>query len=382
MKKSRLNAILAIMIFILAAQSTLWLSSPGDAAELHKSEDYTIKVEILTDRLSTPWGMAFLPDGSMLISERGGTLRRFVNGALTKPLRGVPAVVARGQGGLLDVAIDPDFAKNRFVYLSFSESGRGGAGTAVARGELKGLELQNTKVIYRQNIKSRTAHHFGSRLVFAADGTLFITHGDRGDSTRAQNPFDHAGSLIRINKDGSIPADNPFADGKQARAEIWSIGHRNMQGAARHPEAGDIWTVEHGARGGDELNRPEAGKNYGWPVISYGRHYSGLSIGEGYQKPGLEQPRYYWDPSIAPSGLAFYDGKLFEKWRGDLFVGSLKFQMLARLKMEGDRIIREERLLAGAYGRIRDVKNGPDGALYLLTDDDPGMLLRLTPSIE
>lgn len=375
-RRAVLWPLLGAFLFSLPAGQKTWAETAR-----HQTEDYDIDVEILTDKLDTPWGMAFLPDGSILITERDGTLRRFKDGTLTKPIGGVPNVAARGQGGLLDVAVDPDFNSNRLVYLSFSELGRGGIGTAVARGELKGLELQKVEVIYRQNIKSGKTHHFGSRLVFAKDGTLFVTHGDRGEGARAQDPFDHAGSLIRIAKDGAVPTDNPFADGKAALPEIWSTGHRNMQGATLHPESGAIWTVEHGARGGDEVNRPEPGKNYGWPVISYGRHYSGAKIGVGTAKEGLEQPRHYWDPSIAPSGLAFYDGTLFGKWRGDLFTGSLKFGMLVRLKIEDGRIVGEERMLKGAYGRIRDVRAGPDGALYLLTDDSDGMLLRLTPAL-
>lgn len=370
------------MIAIISAfMLSLFMHQPAHAqkAQIHPSLDYKIKVDVLTNKLDTPWGMAFLPDGSMLITERGGTIRRFQNGELTKPLKGVPKVATKGQGGLLDVTIDPDFETNNYVYLSFSEPGKKGAGTAVARGQLNGQTFENMTVIYRQNNKTRSGLHFGSRLVFAKDGTLFVTHGDRGKGKRAQDPFDHAGSLVRINKDGSIPLDNPFADGEKALPEIWSIGHRNMQGATTHPKTGDLWTVEHGARGGDEINKPQAAKNYGWPVISYGRHYSGLKIGEGTTKQGLEQPRYFWDPSIAPSGLAFYQGEAFEKWNGDLFVGSLKFQMLTRLKMQGDKIINEERLLAGEYGRIRDVRSGPDGAIYLLTDDEEGMLLKLTP---
>lgn len=373
--RERMSAI--ILAFILP----LLMHQPAHAQEtqIHPSQDYKIKVEVLTNKLNTPWGMAFLPDGSMLITERGGTVRRFNSGELTKPFKGVPKVASKGQGGLLDIAIDPDFASNNYVYMSFSEPGKKGAGTAVARGQLKGQTFENVTVIYRQNNKTRSGLHFGSRLVFAKDGTLFVTQGDRGKGKRAQDPFDHAGSLIRINKDGSIPLDNPFADGKKALPEIWSIGHRNMQGAAIHPKTGDIWTVEHGARGGDEINKPQAAKNYGWPVISYGRHYSGLKIGEGTTKQGLEQPRHFWDPSIAPSGLAFYQGEAFEKWNGDLFVGSLKFQMLTRLKMQGDKIVSEERLLAGEYGRIRDAKNGLNGELYLLTDDEEGKILKLTP---
>ncbi|MEP2944488.1 MAG: PQQ-dependent sugar dehydrogenase [Hyphomicrobiales bacterium] len=374
--RERMSAVILALILPLFMHQPAYAQEP----QIHPSQDYKIKVEVLTNKLNTPWGMEFLPDGSMLITERGGTMRHLNNGVLTKPIKGVPKVASKGQGGLLDVAIDPDFSSNNYVYLSFSEPGKKGAGTAVARGKFNGQTFENMTVIYRQKNKTRSGLHFGSRLVFAKDGTLFVTHGDRGKGKRAQDPFDHAGSLIRINKDGSIPPDNPFANGTKALPEIWSIGHRNMQGAAIHPKTGDIWTVEHGARGGDEINRPQAAKNYGWPIISYGRHYSGLKIGEGTTKQGLEQPRHFWDPSIAPSGLAFYQGEAFEKWNGDLLVGSLKFQMLSRLKMQGGKIVSEERLLAGTYGRIRDVNNGPDGAIYLLIDDDDGMLLKLVPA--
>ncbi|MEP1443568.1 MAG: PQQ-dependent sugar dehydrogenase [Hyphomicrobiales bacterium] len=344
------------------------------------SKDYELKIEVLSSKLDTPWALAFLPDASILITERDGNLRLFKDGALSKPLSGVPKVWARGQGGLLDVAIDPNFAENRWVYLSFSEAGEGGSGTAVARGQLNGLELQNTKVIYRQNIKTGTGRHFGSRLVFARDGTLFITHGDRGKRPRSQDPFDHAGSIIRINPDGTIPADNPFADGKKALPEIWSIGHRNAQGITIHPETGDIWTSEHGARGGDEINQPKAGKNYGWPIISYGRHYSGLKIGTGVARDGLEQPHFFWDPSIAPSSILFYQGDMFPQWKGDIFVGALGGELISRLSENDGQVAETERFLEGDVGRVRDIAEGPNGALYLITNSDSGYLLRVTPS--
>ena len=365
----RLCSIIALLFgFVLTAQ-----------ANPFPSKDYELKVDVLSNELDTPWALAFLPDGGILITERDGNLRLFKQGKLSKPLKGTPKVWARGQGGLLDVAIDPNFAENRWVYLSFAEAGDGGGGTAVARGQLNDLALKNTKVIYRQNIKTRAGRHFGSRLVFARDGTLFVTHGDRADRPRSQDPFDHAGSIVRINPDGSLPADNPFIDGKKALPEIWSIGHRNAQGITIHPETGDLWTSEHGARGGDEINQPKAGKNYGWPIISYGRHYTGGKIGIGVARDGLEQPQFYWDPSIAPSSILFYQGDLFPKWKGDIFVGALALQLISRLSENNGKVVETERLLEGEVGRVRDIAEGPDGALYLLTNADSGYLLRVTP---
>lgn len=363
-----------LVTFLLVSLYTL-----GFATEV-ESEKQSFKAEVLTNKLDTPWGMTFLPDETMLITERDGTLRKFNDGKLSSPLKGVPKVWANGQGGLLDVEIDPNFASNQFVYLSYSEAGNGGVGLAVSRSKLDGNRLKDTKVIFRQNKKSRRGLHFGSRLTFADDGTLFITGGDRGNGPRSQDPFDHAGKIVRINSDGTIPQDNPFADGKNALPEIWSLGHRNAQGASQHPQTGALWTVEHGARGGDEINQPQAGKNYGWPTISYGRKYSGGKIGIGTAKAGLEQPVYFWDPSIAPSGMTIYDGDLFKNWQSNIFVGALKFQMLVRLEFEGGKIVHEERLLEDKFGRVRDVTTGPDGAIYLLTNDGEGLLVRLSPT--
>ncbi len=347
------------------------------------SENLSFRYQILTDRLSHPWSLAFLPDGRMLVTERNGRLRLLDGqGRLDpKPIEGLPPIRQYGQGGLLDVAVDPDFSENHWLYFSYAEPGVGGYGTAVARGKLLGHRLEQVEVIFRMARKTDTRIHFGSRLVFDRQGDLFITLGERGDGMRAQDIDDHAGSVIRIHKDGRVPADNPFVGRADARPEIFSYGHRNLQGAALHPDTGRLWTHEHGPQGGDEINLPEAGKNYGWPVITYGVNYgSGTKIGEGTHKAGMQQPIYYWVPSIAPSGMAFYNGDRFKPWKGNLFVGSLKFQLLVRLELDGDRITHEERLLQDEFGRIRDVRQGPDGLIYLLTDEADGELIRLIPA--
>jgi glucose/arabinose dehydrogenase len=342
--------------------------------------DASIRAVTVARGLEHPWGLAFLPDGRMLVTEREGRLRVVApDGALSAPLTGVPRVFARGQGGLLDVALSPSFATDRLVYLSFAEPGEGGAGTAVARGRFTGSGLENTEVMWRQVPKTGGSNHWGSRLVFARDGTLYVTTGDRySERERAQDLSTTLGKVVRINADGTIPADNPFVKRGGARPEIWSYGHRNLQGAALHPATGQLWTVEHGARGGDELNRPQAGRNYGWPVITYGTDYSGLRIGEGTARAGLEQPLYYWDPVIAPSGAAFYTGDAYPGWRGSLFIGSLRPGALVRLTLDGDRVTGEQRYLRD-IGRVRDVVQGPDGLLYLLTDERDGKVLRLEP---
>ncbi|HXH04272.1 MAG TPA: PQQ-dependent sugar dehydrogenase [Candidatus Competibacteraceae bacterium] len=344
--------------------------------------DGAVRVETLARGLEHPWGLAFLPDGGMLVTERPGRLRRVEpDGRLSEPLAGLPPVFAQGQGGLLDVALSPHFAEDRLVYLSFAEPGEGGAGTAVARGRLGSGGLEGTQVIWRQQPKVGGANHFGSRLLFRPDGTLFVTLGDRyAYRERAQDLAVTLGKIVRINPDGSVPPDNPFVGRAGARPEIWSYGHRNIQAAALHPETAALWTVEHGARGGDELNHPEAGKNYGWPVITYGVDYSGLRIGEGTAKPGMEQPVYYWDPVIAPSGATFYTGAAFPQWQGSLLIGSLRPGLLVRLTFAGDRVAHEERYLAELGERIRDVRQGPDGRLYLLTDSRDGRILRLLPA--
>jgi len=340
-----------------------------------------VQAQTIAEGLEHPWGLEFLPDKRMLVTERPGRLRIVgTDGLLSEPLAGVPQVYASGQGGLLDVALSPTFASDRLVYLSFAEDGAGGAGTAVARGRLGERGLENTQVIWRQQPKVGGSNHWGSRIVFRPDGTLFVTLGERFSySERAQDLSATLGKVVRINPDGSAPRDNPFVNREGVRPEIWSYGHRNVQAAALHPETGQLWTVEHGARGGDELNHPEAGKNYGWPVISYGTHYSYLKIGEGTTKAGMEQPVYYWDPVIAPSGMAIYTGELFAGWKNNFLIGSLTPGGLVRLVMKNGKVEQEERYLGELRERIRDVRQGPDGSVFLLTDSGDGRILRVTP---
>ena len=343
-----------------------------------------VKLEIVAEGLEHPWGLAQLPSGDWLITERPGRVRILANGRLSDPLKGAPITEGFGQGGMLDVALDPNFSANGRVYFSFAHIENGRAGTAVARAELQetngAWQLANTTTLYSMTNKTSRGQHFGSRIVFQNEDTFWLTIGDRGNAKDAQDPLIAAGSILRLKTDGSIPEDNPFLGDSAFLPELWSIGHRNPQGAAKHPETGALWTVEHGARGGDEINQPAAGKNYGWPEISYGRHYSGLRIGSGTEKDGLEQPLYYWDPSIAPSGMAFYTGTLFPEWQGDVFVGALKFRKLVRLDLENGEIVGEEDLIADFGQRIRAVAQGQDGAIYILTDSPNGVLARLTPA--
>jgi glucose/arabinose dehydrogenase len=312
----------------------------------------------------------------MLVTERAGRLRRVeADGGLSSPIGGVPRVVAEGQGGLLDVALDPDFSRNRLLYLSYSEPADNGANrTAVARARLTGGALENLKVIFHQEPAVASRQHFGSRLVFDRAGNLFVTLGDRFiRRDEAQNPANQLGKLVRIRPDGSIPSDNPFAG-----SPLWSLGHRNVQGAALHPATGELWIVEHGPQGGDEVNIARAGRNYGWPVVTFGAEYvTGAKIGEGVRKSGMEDAVRVWVPSIAPSGMAFYTGERYPEWRGNLFVGALRGEMLVRLTLDGDRVVGEERISFKPEKRIRDVRQGPDGSLYLLTDVEDGEIWRL-----
>jgi glucose/arabinose dehydrogenase len=347
------------------------------------SEQATFELVTVTSGLEHPWGMAFLPDDGILITERPGRLRIVRAGVLDlEPIEGVPPVYASGQGGLLDIALDPAFASNQMIYLSYAAAGDGGNSTRVARARLEGGRLEDLEVIFVAEPLVRSSKHFGSRLAFDPQGHLFVTVGERGQGDRAQDPGDHNGSVIRLHPDGRVPEDNPYVAAAGARPEIFSYGHRNPQGLAIHPETGIPWLHEHGARGGDEVNVVRPGVNYGWPVVTYGIDYSGAPIGEGTHKDGMAQPIHYWVPSIAPAGMAFYDGEAFPEWRGDLFVGALRSQLLARLELDGEQVVAEERLLEGAIGRIRDVEVGPDGFLYLLTDESDGALYRLEPAAD
>jgi glucose/arabinose dehydrogenase len=344
-----------------------------------------VRIETVASGLDRPWALEFLPDGRMLVTEKPGRLRLVdAKGQLSKPVRGLPEVAARGQGGLLDVALDPGYASNGLIYWSYSEPREGGNGTAVARARLVTQgepRVENVQVIFRQQPTYDSHLHFGSRLVFAPDGKLFITLGERSHPetrVKAQDLSTTFGKIVRINPDGTIPKDNPFVGKEKALPEIWSYGHRNLQSAALDAQ-GRLWTVEHGPRGGDELNRPEPGKNYGWPVITYGLEYSGQQVGQGLTaQAGMEQPRYYWDPVIAPSGMALYTGERFPEWRGNLLLGGLVSEGIVRLVMDGDRVAAEEWIALDA--RIRDVKVGPDGAVYAITDQQDGKILRVLPA--
>ena len=359
-----------------------WLAAgpaPADDQRVYDSEVAQFIVVEVASGLRRPWGLAFLPDGDLLVTERGGRLRRVRNGVLeAAPIPGTPAVAASGQGGLLDIALHPEFDSNRWVYLSYS--GRQGrrSNTSVMRARYGPDGLTDQEVIFEANPSFRSSKHFGSRLAFGPDGLLYVTVGERGERWRAQATDDHYGSVLRLEDDGSPPPDNPYA-ADQGLPEIYSIGHRNPQGLAVQPGTGRIYAHEHGPRGGDELNLIEAGVNYGWPQASLGREYSGRRIPDGLDEPGIRQPLWHWTPSIAPSGMAFYDAEAFPAWRGNLFVGALKYELLVRLELVDGRVVHEERLLQRRLGRIRDVRVGPDGSIYLLTDERKGAIYRLAP---
>jgi glucose/arabinose dehydrogenase len=350
--------------------------------------DITLDVKVVAEGLENPWAFEFLPDNRILVTERSGNLRIIgEDGKLSAPAKGLPKVHFQGQGGLLDVALDPDYATNKVIYWSYAEPRQGGNGTALAKGVLtesaSGLSVEKVQVIFRQMPTFDSDYHFGSRIVFAPDGKLFLTLGERavpGAREKSQDLNTHFGKVVRLNPDGSVPDDNPFVGRADAKPEIWSYGHRNIQAAALDAD-GRLWTIEHGPRGGDELNRPEAGKNYGWPVITYGIEYQGPKIGEGItQKEGMEQPVYYWDPVIAPSGMIFYSGDLFPDWKGDIFVGGMGSMKLVRLKLENDRVVGEEWLLTDRNARFRDVKQGPDGAIYVIAEGANSSILRIAPA--
>ena len=378
-----MNILMSLPLRIVMLSVALFTSALAqDRPTVINSEKHSFRLVTLLPGLENPWSVAFLPDGRMLVTERAGRLRLVEQDFRLdpKPISGLPDVVSQGQGGLFDVVLHPEYAQNGWIYWAYNAPGAGGWGTALARGKLQGSRMTEVQVLFSMQPKTRSSQHFGGRIVFDRAGMLYLTLGDRGDKDRAQKLDDHAGSVIRLHDDGRVPADNPFAKRAGALPEKWTLGNRNMQGATLHPKTGELWTHEHGPQGGDEVNVMRSGLNYGWPVITYGVNYGfGTRIGEGQTKPGMVQPLHLWVPSIAPSGMAFVSGSRFPQWAGDLLVGAFRDQMLVRLVLDGEKVVREERLLKGLVGRIRDVRMGPDGLVYLLTDDADGALLRLEP---
>ncbi|MDR9759233.1 PQQ-dependent sugar dehydrogenase [Rhizobium redzepovicii] len=370
-----------ISAFQIAAALLLIGALSAGADDTVNTQDLAVRVDKLADGLEHPWAVEVLPDGAYLVTERPGRMRIVRDGKVSGPIGGVPKVSARGQGGLMDVALAPDFATSRKLYFTAAIANKQGSGTEAFSATLSADEkaLDAVTPVFTMQRFTTGNIQYGSRIAIARDGSLFISVGDRGDRDRSQDWRDDAGSIIHINADGSIPADNPFKDDGKALPEIWSKGHRNPQGITFDSKDGKLYTVEHGARGGDEINEPEAGKNYGWPIITYGRDYSGAEIGEGTAKKGLEQPLHYWDPSIAPGALAVYRGAMFPEWDGNFIVAALKFHLLSRVQRdESGAFVAEERLFEGEYGRIRDVIVAPDGALLMVTDEDNGALLRVS----
>jgi len=368
---------------VLTATLLIATGTRGENASFASSAG-PLEVRTIATGLVNPWSLAFLPDRRMLVTERPGRMRLVsADGQLSPPLKGVPEVRASGQGGLLDVIIDKSFAQNGSIYFCFSERGDGGGRTAVARAKLDAGNgrLDDVNIIFRQDGPLSSGNHYGCRIVQASDGNLFVALGEHfAYRDEAQNLGNHLGKLIRIAPDGSAPKDNPFVGRADAKPEIWSFGHRNPQGLATNPATGELWETEHGPRGGDEVNIIGKGRNYGWPVIGYGIDYSGAKIHDSTARPGMEQPIKYWVPSIAPSGMLFYTAELFPKWSGSLFTGALAGRMLVRLSLEGNIVTGEERLLQNLNERIRDVRQGPDGALWLLTDSSAGRVLRVSPA--
>jgi glucose/arabinose dehydrogenase len=367
---------------LLAAIAVSGLTGFSAVAEplILQTEKIALLVETLAEGLDHPWAVEPLPDGAMLITERSGRLRLYRNGKLT-PIKGLPSLWAKVQGGLLDVALSNDFYKDGILYFTATQNYQGGIGTVVIRAKLSGNGgwLSHTRTIFRSARPDPVDHNFGSRIAVAPDGSLFVTVGDQAREKLAQDRFDHRGTVIHINADGSIPADNPFKDGVNGLPEIWSYGHRNPQGITFDDKSGALYTVEHGAKGGDEINQPQPGLNYGWPVISYGTDYDGKQIGIGTHAEGMAQPVHYWDPSIAPSSVLVYHGDMFPEWDGDFLVSALKFELVSRVTRAADgRIVSEERLLTEQFGRIRDLKQAPDGSLLAVTDDDNGLLIKIS----
>ncbi len=375
-----------IPLLFLSISSCAKTESP---LETFDSELYKIRAVTVTSGLKIPWGLAFLPDGRMIVNEKRGTMRLIENGKLiSKSIEGIPKATEHGQGGLLDVVLHPKYAENGWIYWTYNGEEKGLHGTELARGKLGGTKTEprmtDVQVLFKQQPKSDREHHFGSRIVFDRAGYLHVGFGDRGDDPdkgyeeRAQKINDLAGKTIRLFDDGRVPPDNPFVSTPNARAEIFTLGNRNIQGAALHPTTGKVWMHEHGPQGGDEINIITAGTNYGWPVITYGANYgTGTKIGEGTEKAGMAQPLYKWVPSIAPSGMAFYSGRAMPKWKDNLFVGALAKQSLVRLTLDGEKVVGEERLFENKLGRIRDVREGPDGYIYILTNGSDGKLIRL-----
>jgi glucose/arabinose dehydrogenase len=374
----------ALAVAILFAVSFLIATGTRGEQPAFGSSAGELEVRTIARGLANPWALAFLADGKMLVTERPGRMRIVTpEGQISPPLKGVPDVWASGQGGLLDVVVDSSFAQNKSIYFCFAERTDGGGRTTVARAKLNdgNGRLDDVKIIFRQQGPLSSGNHYGCRIAQAEDGNLFVALGDHFTyRDQAQNLGNHLGKLIRIAPDGSVPSGNPFAGRTDAKPEIWSYGHRNVQALAINPASGDPWEIEHGPRGGDEVNLIAKGKNYGWPVIGHGIDYSGAKIHDATAKDGMEPPLKYWVPSIAPSGMAFYTGKLFPKWNGSLFTGALRGAMLVRLTLNGNAVTSEERLLENLHERIRDVRQGPDGALWLLTDSSNGRVLRVAPA--
>ena len=373
-------------LWVGAVIALLWLGVTAigpvsaDGMREYRSEKHAFRLVPVGGPFDQAWGMAFLPDGRMLVTELDGSLRLLeIGGTPSDPLPGLPRIESYGQGGLMDIVLDPGFPANRRLYLSHILEAAGGRTTAVSRARLDGGRLRGFETVFVGRAANRTGRHFGSRLRFAPDGTLFVTIGDRGYRPSAQDLGTHAGAVLRLNPDGTAPSDNPFTSRSGALPEIWSYGHRNPQGLAFDPATGRLWSQEHGPRGGDEVNLVRRGRNYGWPVITYGRNYSGTKITDETARPGMEQPATYWTPSIAPSGLTVYRGGRFPRWDGNLFVGALRSQLLVRLELDGDRVVHEERLLTDFGNRIRDVRTGPDGLIYLLLDENDAQIWRLAP---
>ena len=366
-------------LFLYAIATLLFLKPACAQKGQVETDAGDVKVDVLAEDLTHPWGMAFLPDGRLLFTERAGQLRMLnTDSTLSKPIKGVPEVFNEGQGGLLDVALDPDFQNNQLVYLSFSEPGEDGkASTALGRGKLQDDRLEDFKVIFSQNPKIKGPNHFGGRIVFTPEGNLFLTLGERFQFEPAQDLSNHLGTIVRLNPDGSIPEDNPFVAQADARDEIWSYGHRNIESAAIDPATNKLWVVEMGPMGGDEFNQPEAGRNYGWPVVSWGDNYDGTEIPDPTTRPEFADAAIHWTPTISPSGMIFYTGEMFPEWKGSAMIGGLTASGIVRVSVDGQQSEEVERIPLVA--RTRDVEQAPDGSIYVLTDDDNGKILRLRP---